>query len=102
MNNAAGRIRRILKPIDQNVLVFDPPETNPMTKFQKSLTPGAKRVKDIRYAFDRIFGENSLQEEVSYTPLQTIEYICVCIICLQLTFEIDLRRNYGKSRRQCL
>ncbi|KAF8462535.1 kinesin-like protein [Kalaharituber pfeilii] len=57
-------IRRIVKVIDEQMLVFDPPEDNPMARFQKTLLPQGKRVKDMRFGFDRVFDENTTQQEV--------------------------------------
>jgi kinesin family protein 18/19 len=57
-------IRRIVKPLDDKVLVFDPPEDNPLSRFQKTLHPAGRRVKDMRFAFDRVFDEESTQSEV--------------------------------------
>jgi len=57
-------IRKIINVIDERVLVFDPPDGNPVARFQKTLLPTGKRVKDLRYAFDHIFDDNASQEEV--------------------------------------
>lgn len=35
-----------------------------MAKFQKSILPQGKRVKDVRFGFDRVFDENCTQQEV--------------------------------------
>lgn len=60
----AGKgLRKIIQVLDERVLVFDPADTNPMARFQKSLLPG-KKMKDVRYAFDHIFDENASQKEV--------------------------------------
>ena len=64
-------LRRIVKVLDERVLVFDPPEESPVARLGKALLPHGKRVKDIRYAFDHIFDETASQEEV----------ICVVEIC---------------------
>lgn len=56
-------LRKIIQVLDERVLVFDPADTNPMAKFQKTLLPG-KKVKDMRYAFDHIFDESATQREV--------------------------------------
>ncbi|CCG82907.1 Kinesin family protein [Taphrina deformans PYCC 5710] len=56
-------LRKIIQVLDERVLVFDPADTNPMARFQKSLLPG-KKMKDVRYAFDHIFDENASQKEV--------------------------------------
>lgn len=57
-------IRKIVRVLDDNVLIFDPPEENPLAKVQKSLLPAGKRFRDVRYAFDRLFGEEASQEDV--------------------------------------
>ncbi|PWZ00726.1 kinesin-domain-containing protein [Testicularia cyperi] len=59
-------IRPIVKPMDQKVLVFDPPDTNPLTRLYSgnSLAYGSKRNKDVRYAFDRIFDATASQHDV--------------------------------------
>lgn len=58
-------IRKIVKGLDDRVLVFDPPESNPTVSYQKTiLGPSVKKVKDIRYCFDRVLEETATQEEV--------------------------------------
>ncbi|SPO23037.1 related to kinesin [Ustilago trichophora] len=59
-------IRPIVKPMDQKVLVFDPPDTNPLTRLYSNnpLSHGAKRSKDVRYAFDRVFDSTASQTDV--------------------------------------
>lgn len=58
-------MRRVVKALDSRVLVFDPPESSPMVSYQRSLLgPAAKKVKDIRFCFDRVFDESATQEEV--------------------------------------
>ncbi|GAA5835319.1 hypothetical protein JCM11251_006679 [Rhodosporidiobolus azoricus] len=60
-----GALRKILKVLDDRILVFDPPETNAVASFQKSAMPMmGKKVKDIRFCFDRVFDEHCGQEEV--------------------------------------
>ncbi|GAA5916785.1 hypothetical protein JCM6882_004165 [Rhodosporidiobolus microsporus] len=60
-----GALRKILKVLDDRILVFDPPETNAVASFQKSAMPlMGKKVKDIRFCFDRVFDEDCGQEEV--------------------------------------
>ncbi|KAG4305269.1 hypothetical protein PORY_001439 [Pneumocystis oryctolagi] len=62
--NPSKGLRRIVQVLDERVLIFDPADTNPMARFQKTLLPVGKRVKDIRYAFDKVFDENATQEIV--------------------------------------
>lgn len=58
-------VRKVVKALDDRVLVFDPPETNPMTSYQKQLLgPSVKKVKDMRYCFDRVFDETAGQQDV--------------------------------------
>ncbi|KAL7268364.1 tubulin-dependent ATPase kip3 [Rhizina undulata] len=57
-------LRRVVKVIDDRVLVFDPPEDNPMARYQKTILPQGKRVKDMRFGFDKVFDENTTQEDV--------------------------------------
>ncbi|EMR09100.1 hypothetical protein PNEG_02444 [Pneumocystis murina B123] len=62
--NPPKGLRRIVQVLDERVLIFDPVDTNPMARFQKTLLPVGKRVKEIKYAFDRVFDENATQEMV--------------------------------------
>ncbi|KAE8268082.1 hypothetical protein A4X09_0g4261 [Tilletia walkeri] len=59
-------LRSIVTPVDDKVLIFDPPDNNPLTRLlaTPSYAPGAKRHKDVRYAFDRIFDETCGQYNV--------------------------------------
>ncbi|KAL9939783.1 hypothetical protein V8E36_001600 [Tilletia maclaganii] len=59
-------LRSIVTPVDDKVLIFDPPDNNPLTRLLSSpvYAPGAKRHKDIRYAFDRIFDHTCGQNDV--------------------------------------
>lgn len=44
--------------------VFDPAEENPLAKYQKTILPQGKRVKDMKFGFDRVFDENCSQQDV--------------------------------------
>ncbi|KAE8203578.1 hypothetical protein A4X06_0g2015 [Tilletia controversa] len=59
-------LRPIVTPVDDKVLIFDPPDNNPLTRLlaTPSYAPGAKRHKDMRYAFDRIFDDSCGQYTV--------------------------------------
>ncbi|GAA6036650.1 hypothetical protein JCM8097_001272 [Rhodosporidiobolus ruineniae] len=60
-----GSMRKVLKVLDERILVFDPPDTNAVASFQRSNMPlMGKKVKDIRFCFDRVFDEDCGQEEV--------------------------------------
>ncbi|RPA87584.1 kinesin-domain-containing protein [Ascobolus immersus RN42] len=66
-------IRKVIKVIDDRVLVFDPPEDNPLARFGKQiLGPQGKRVKDMRFGFDKIFDEDATQEEVYQATSQKL------------------------------
>ncbi|KAI5288287.1 kinesin-like protein Klp5 [Ascosphaera aggregata] len=57
-------IRPVIKVIDDKCLVFDPPEDNPVQRFSKTVVPGKKKVKDQTFMFDRVFDENTSQQDV--------------------------------------
>ncbi|KDN46460.1 kinesin-domain-containing protein [Tilletiaria anomala UBC 951] len=61
-------LRSIVSPVDDKVLIFDPPDTNPLTRLYAStantFAHGARRYKDVRYAFDRVFPDHSTQQDV--------------------------------------
>lgn len=35
-----------------------------MARYQRTIVPQGKRVKDMRFGFDRVFDENATQEDV--------------------------------------
>jgi len=47
-----------------NCRIFDPPEDNPVQRFSRSIVPQGKRVKDQTFMFDRVFDENTTQNDV--------------------------------------
>ncbi|ORZ06570.1 P-loop containing nucleoside triphosphate hydrolase protein [Lobosporangium transversale] len=64
--HSAKSIRKIVDVLDDNVLVFDPPDAESISKYKRALLPvqAYRRFKDMRYAFDRVFHEDSQQQEV--------------------------------------
>lgn len=69
----AGLRTRFLRPIvhtvDEKVLIFDPPDNNPLSRLYNNtqanyLAHGQKRAKDVRYAFDRVFNDGASQRDV--------------------------------------
>jgi len=44
--------------------IFDPPEDSPVQRFSRSIVPQGKRVKDQTFMFDRVFDENTTQNDV--------------------------------------
>ncbi|KAF2754997.1 kinesin family protein-like protein [Pseudovirgaria hyperparasitica] len=64
-SRTAGKgLRPVIKVVDEKCLVFDPPEDNPVHRFTRSFVPQGKRVKDQTFAFDRVFDENTTQQDV--------------------------------------
>lgn len=58
-------LRPIVKPVDDKVLIFDPPETVfPYSQSTNAYGHGARKPRDVRYAFDRIFDDTCNQETV--------------------------------------
>lgn len=62
-------LRPIIQTVDDKVLVFDPPDNNPLSRLYNNthanyMSHGQKRTKDIRYAFDRVFNDQCGQREV--------------------------------------
>lgn len=59
-------IRKIINVVDDKMLIFDPPETNPTLKLQKNAFPNAfrPRMRDYRFVFDRLFDEHATQADV--------------------------------------
>ena len=65
-------IRRVVQVVDDRVLVFDPPEENPIAQYSKTIIAGGRKTKDMRYAFDRVFDETCTQEDVRHLHLLLI------------------------------
>ncbi len=62
---SASAVRSIVRVVDDRVLVFDPPETNPNAQLHRQLLgPAYKKVKDIRFCFDKVYGEVASQRDV--------------------------------------
>ena len=66
-------LRSIVSPIDERVLIFDPPDNNPLTRLcTNTFGHGARRHKDVRYAFDRIFPDTTTQTAVFQDTTQPL------------------------------
>ncbi|GAA97376.1 uncharacterized protein L969DRAFT_94433 [Mixia osmundae IAM 14324] len=67
-NRASGPVRRIVKVLDDQVMVFDPPQesANPYVKLSN------KRAKDLKFCFDRVFDETATQEDVYSGSAKTL------------------------------
>ncbi|CAO1615427.1 unnamed protein product [Jaminaea pallidilutea] len=61
-------LRPIIHAVDDKVLIFDPPDNNPLSRLYNNqanyMSHGQKRAKDVRYAFDRVFDGGCGQQEV--------------------------------------
>ncbi|KAJ3211380.1 kinesin-like protein Klp5 [Dinochytrium kinnereticum] len=55
--------RRIVAVLDERVLVFDPLDQEQVST-QRMYRHGARRNKEVRYAFDKVFGEQSSQQQI--------------------------------------
>ncbi|KAJ2700793.1 tubulin-dependent ATPase kip3 [Coemansia sp. IMI 203386] len=56
-------IRKVVHPIDDHVLVFDPPDEDDDSR-RATMGASNKRYKDIRFVFDRVYGEESTQRDL--------------------------------------
>lgn len=58
-------IRNIINVVDDKMLIFDPPETNPLNRMhQKVFRSPNSRIREHRFVFDRLFDMNATQQEV--------------------------------------
>ncbi len=67
-------IRRIVSCVDDRMLIFDPPETNPLAHMQQRAFPGGSakggasgsgsRIREHRFVFDRLFDASAGQQDV--------------------------------------
>lgn len=65
--NSIGTIRKIVNVVDEKMLVFDPPHTNPLVTMQRELFPNPRfrtKIKDSRFVFDRLFDDDATQQDV--------------------------------------
>ncbi|KAJ2711190.1 tubulin-dependent ATPase kip3 [Coemansia spiralis] len=56
-------IRKVVHTIDDHVLVFDPPDEHDSDRWAP-VAASNKRHKDIRFVFDRVYGDESSQRDV--------------------------------------
>ncbi|RKP05253.1 P-loop containing nucleoside triphosphate hydrolase protein, partial [Thamnocephalis sphaerospora] len=81
-SSSKGAVRKIISVLDERMLVFDPPTGSSSASSAASgggmgarlnHVRGARRNKDVRFAFDRVFSEDATQEEVfAGTPKKLI------------------------------
>ncbi|KAI8921041.1 P-loop containing nucleoside triphosphate hydrolase protein [Powellomyces hirtus] len=58
-----GGVKKIIHVVDEQVLVFDPADPNKRNR-RRTYVHGARRHKEIQYAFDRVFNEDATQQQV--------------------------------------
>ncbi|CAN6642679.1 hypothetical protein TRVA0_019S01508 [Trichomonascus vanleenenianus] len=62
---AGKRIRKIINVVDDKMLIFDPPESNPLASMQRAAFPKTtNRIREHRFVFDQLFDESATQEDV--------------------------------------
>ncbi|GEQ66977.1 hypothetical protein JCM33374_g640 [Metschnikowia sp. JCM 33374] len=60
-------LRKIVNVVDDKMLIFDPPESNPLNTMQRRAFPNGQfrgRIRDYRFVFDHLFDETATQHEV--------------------------------------
>ncbi|KAK6459585.1 P-loop containing nucleoside triphosphate hydrolase protein [Scheffersomyces xylosifermentans] len=60
-------IRKIIDVVDDKMLIFDPPETNPLARMQKNAFPNGlkgSRIREHRFVFDKLFDVDATQDDV--------------------------------------
>ncbi|KAI3406253.2 KIP3 [Candida oxycetoniae] len=68
-------IRKILDVVDDKMLIFDPPETNPIAKMQKNAFPNSfkgSRIREHKFVFDKLFDEDATQQDVYYNTTRPL------------------------------
>lgn len=62
-----SEIRKIIDVVDSKMLIFDPPNENNISRMQKNIFYNnfcSSKIKEHKFVFDRLFDENSTQEDV--------------------------------------
>lgn len=58
-------IRKIISVVDDRMLIFDPPDTNPLNAMHRNAFPNGKlRIRDYKFVFDQLFDEEASQMHV--------------------------------------
>lgn len=62
----SSALRPIVRVLDDRVLVLDPADANPLAQAGKAIVGGggAKKSRDLRFCFDRVFGPEATQADV--------------------------------------
>ncbi|ODQ79190.1 hypothetical protein BABINDRAFT_171951 [Babjeviella inositovora NRRL Y-12698] len=67
-------LRKIVNVVDDRMLIFDPPESNPLQRMQRNAFPDNKsaRIREYRFVFDRLFDEDAAQSDVYETTTKPL------------------------------
>lgn len=68
-------IRKIVDVVDDRMLIFDPPDNNPLAKMSRNVFPHGKhttRFKEHRFVFDRLFDEDTTQQDVYHNTTRPL------------------------------
>lgn len=60
-------IRKIVNVVDDKMLIFDPPETNPLCTMQNNAFPNSSqrpRIREYRFVFDKLFDSAASQNDI--------------------------------------
>ncbi|KAJ7095125.1 kinesin-like protein [Mycena belliarum] len=71
---SAGSLRDVVQIVDDRILTFDPDEKDRSKAFMERgfMPPGTKRYKDKRFMFDRVFNNESCQQDVYEATAQPL------------------------------
>ncbi|EGV63022.1 kinesin-domain-containing protein, partial [Yamadazyma tenuis ATCC 10573] len=67
-------IRKIIDVVDDKMLIFDPPETNPIARMHRNVFPSKphSRIREHRFVFDQLFDTHASQTEVFSTTTKPL------------------------------
>lgn len=68
-------IRKIINVVDDKMLIFDPPETNPLIQMQRNAFPNTKmtsRIREHRFVFDKLFDVLASQEDIYHNTTRPL------------------------------
>lgn len=66
-------LRKIVNVVDDKMLIFDPPETNPLNSMdRRAFKTTTHRIRDSRFVFDHLFDEHATQQDVFDTTTRPL------------------------------
>jgi len=68
-------LRKIVDVVDDRMLIFDPPESNPLANLSKNVSTHGKRTtrfREHRFVFDKLFDVTASQEDVYYNTTRPL------------------------------